>query len=52
MKNTKTKIVLLSILLSLPLYAFADKPDGSEYIDGGTSKTAILLAHGKGKQPT
>ncbi len=47
-----TKIVLMSILLSSPLCAFADKPTGSEYIDGGNSKTAVLLAHGKGKHPT
>lgn len=50
MKNLK--IILMSILLSSPQHVFADKPDGSEYIDGDKSKTGIILAHGKGKHPT
>ena len=27
-------------------------PAGSEFIDGGDSKVALILAHGRGKHPT
>ena len=30
----------------------ADKPDGAVYLDGGNTKTALILAHGRGKHPT
>ena len=48
----KKLMVLLFIFLYLPLSIFADKPKGSEYIDGGESKVALILAHGKDKYPT
>lgn len=32
--------------------AYADKPNGSVYLDGGDSKYGLILAHGKGKNPT
>lgn len=31
--------------------AFADKPDGSVYLDGGDNVYGLILAHGKGKYP-
>ena len=42
----------LSLLsFSLTSAAYADKPAGSEYLDGGNSKNALILAHGRGKNP-
>jgi predicted esterase len=49
MKKFKILSILL-ILVSVP--AYAGKPDGSVYLDGGNSKTGLILAHGKGKHPT
>lgn len=46
------KIILIFILLNSSQLVFADIPDDSAYIDGGKSKTAVILAHGKGKYPT
>ncbi|TNF91726.1 MAG: hypothetical protein EP297_15215 [Gammaproteobacteria bacterium] len=30
----------------------ADKPSDSAYLDGGDSKKALILCHGRGKHPT
>ncbi len=43
---------LAAIALSLSSSALADKPKGSVYIDGGENRSAVILAHGKGKHPT
>lgn len=48
----KTNIALAFVCLALSSSAFADKPEGSVYLDGGDSKNGIVLAHGKGKHPT
>jgi pimeloyl-ACP methyl ester carboxylesterase len=32
--------------------ALADIPAGSAYLDGGSSKVALILAHGRGQHPT
>lgn len=44
--------LLSAVILFMAGAAFADKPDGSVYLDGGNSKTALILAHGRGKHPT
>lgn len=41
---------LFSLFISAS--AFAEKPDGSVYLDGGDSTFGLILAHGKGKSPT
>lgn len=43
---------LAAIALSVSPTVFADKPNGSVYIDGEKNKSALILAHGKGKHPT
>jgi len=48
----KLYLALIFIGLLLPFTAYADKPDGSVYLDGGGSKYGLILAHGKGKHPT
>ena len=45
-----TFLFVLSISVTHPV--FAGQPGGSAYLDGGTSKSALILAHGKGKHPT
>lgn len=46
------KLFLMFIFLNSTQLVFAEKPAGSEYIDGGNSNIGIILAHGKGKHPT
>ena len=48
----KINIAIICIFLFLPFKAFADKPEGSVYLDGGSNKYGLVLAHGKGKYPT
>ncbi len=48
----KLKIVLALILFTVAFYASAGSPDGAVYLDGGENKSAVILAHGKGKHPT
>jgi len=50
MKKVYLAFVFLGLLLSFT--AYADKPDDSVYLDGGDSKYGLILAHGKGKNPT
>ncbi len=45
-------IAFFIVCLFAPYSVFADKPDGSVYLDGGDNKNALVLAHGKGKYPT
>lgn len=47
-----TTAVFVIIMLSASSSIFADKPNGSVYIDGGNNKSAVILAHGRGKYPT
>ena len=46
------QVILMLITLNPLVNVLADKPASSEYIDGGKSKAAVILAHGKGKHPT
>lgn len=48
----KTFVVLIFVGLFLSSVAYAVKPDGSVYLDGGFSKYGVILAHGRGKYPT
>ena len=50
MKKIVNLIAIVSLLL--PCMATAGKPAGSVYIDGSDNKSALILAHGKGKHPT
>ena len=50
MKKIYVAFVFVGLFLSST--AYADKPDGSVYLDGGDSKYGLILAHGKGKNPT
>jgi len=51
MKNYYIAVaMLLAILLSG--VAEADKPSKSVYLEGGDSKKALILCHGRGKHPT
>ena len=46
-------VIMLSVVSILILSsAKADKPADYVYLDGGGSKTALILCHGKGKHPT
>ena len=45
-----TFLIVAIIFVTDPV--FADKPAGSVYLDGGNSKSALILAHGRGKYPT
>jgi uncharacterized protein len=51
MKKTVT-ITLSLCIVSFASIGYAAKPDGSAYLDGGSNKSAVILAHGKGKHPT
>lgn len=44
--------VLSIVFVCISTSAIADTPAGSAYLDGGGSKTALILAHGRGKYPT
>ena len=44
--------VLLIISVFIWTTATASQPAGSAYLDGGNSKTALILAHGRAKHPT
>jgi dienelactone hydrolase len=48
--------IIISWILTIALFAFtpafADKPSGSAYLDGGESKVAVILCHGRGQHPT
>lgn len=48
----KINIAIICVCMFLSFKVYADKPDGSVYLDGGDSKYALVLAHGKGKNPT
>lgn len=50
MKITYTALIFCFSLYSV--FTFAAKPDGSVYLDAGTSKNGLILAHGKGQDPT
>lgn len=49
--NRMTAFLTATALL-FSISVFAEKPGGSEYIDGGKNKSALILAHGRGKYPT
>lgn len=49
MKKIYVAFVFVGLFLSFT--AYADKPEGSFYLDGGDSKYGLILAHGKGKNP-
>lgn len=51
MKNYLAVGFQLNVLF-FSLSAFAEPPLGSAYLDGGDSKTALILSHGRGKHPT
>ena len=51
MQTISISILTFSLLL-LSSSVIADAPDGAAYLDGGTSKTALILVHGRGKHPT
>jgi triacylglycerol esterase/lipase EstA (alpha/beta hydrolase family) len=44
--------VLALVWTFMASIAYADKPDGSVYLDGGDVKYGLILAHGQGKSPT
>ena len=45
-------ITVLSItLMFLSTSAISDQPAGSVYLDGGDSEKAVILCHGRGKDP-
>jgi len=48
----KIYVTFIFIWLFVSSIAYADKPDGSVYLNGGNSKYGLLLAHGQGKSPT
>ena len=48
----KTFILLVLICLSPSAPVFAGLPEGAVYLDGGASKSGLILAHGRGKDPT
>ena len=48
----RISIFLAMIMFSISYSVVADKPEDSVYLDGGESKSALILAHGKGKHPT
>ena len=48
----KIKIIFTAIIVCTSSLLHADKPAGSAYLDGNENKTALILAHGKGKHPT
>lgn len=41
--------IFCAVLFSMPV--LAEQPAQSEYLDGGHSKIALILAHGRGKHP-
>ncbi len=45
-------LYIFLFLLFIPVEVFAKKPPGSAYKDGGQSKIAVILCHGRGKYPT
>lgn len=45
-----TLLLLTGLVLSQPV--MAGPPGDSEFLDGGDSKSALILAHGRGKHPT
>lgn len=51
MKNSIYIFLLVTSLL-ITNTVFADKPSGSVYLNGGSNKSALILAHGRGKYPT
>jgi pimeloyl-ACP methyl ester carboxylesterase len=46
-----TSILILVVCVVASSAVYAGKPRGSAYIDGDDSKTALILAHGRGKYP-
>lgn len=50
------KYSIISVLSIISLFmsasVMADKLKGSAYLDGGSNKAALILAHGRGKHPT
>jgi len=51
MRNIITTCVLAIALFAFTP-AFAGQPSGSAYLDGGGSKVAVILCHGRGQHPT
>lgn len=51
MKKYFSKFILLSGML-FSLNSFAAPPEDSAYLDGGKSEYALILAHGRGHEPT
>lgn len=45
-------VALIYVGLSLSSVVYADRPDNSVYLDGGSSIYGLILAHGRGKHPT
>ena len=51
MKNL-LKALFMTLLITTSSTSYAEIPNGSEYLDGGDSASALILLHGKGKHPT
>jgi len=47
----RLQIVFIFIYMVISVSAFAAKPNGALFLDGGDSKNGLVLAHGKGKHP-
>ncbi len=48
----KMCVTLILVWLLSSSIAYADNPYGSVYLDGGFSQYGLILAHGKGRNPT
>ena len=44
--------IVLAVVCGASDIAVADKPPGSAYLDGGSSKIGVILCHGRGKHAT
>ena len=49
-KLLSTGIVIFVAMVALPV--FAEAPEGSFYLDGGTTEIGLILCHGRGAYPT
>ncbi len=49
--HTIVRFCVLLFTLVAPYSIQAESPEGSIYLDGGDSKSALILAHGRGKHP-
>lgn len=51
-KRLTLLFALSCVFITQPLYVSAAEPVGSAYLDGGQSRAALILLHGRGKYPT